>query len=156
MFGSKVSIAQGVRGKLLNNIGELEAILLKNNGKGLLRQSLRLDLVRDAFAHKRTIYFVDDFPLALLSRRRQGWTEDKVLAMANSLLAPVGIEVKDMGHFNKHTISVEILDQIKEHFPPIIVSSLPDKIFHVEDGNHRAALAEFFLRMDNIPAIVIV
>ena len=146
MFSSKLELFDDLSAdEEIHSIEEVNRILNRHDSRVLSTVGLRFDLITSAFRSGSKVYFIERFPLAKLSERRQGWTSQGVLDLVNSLLSHFGIQgISDLGKFNKQVLSEEVLAGIETHIPPIIVSSLPDGIFHLDDGNHRVALADFF------------
>lgn len=150
------NIISNVNGQVINNLNEVKQFLdMDKDSKGLSYEGLRIDIIERDLKNNRKVYYVQNFPIKLISKRRQGWVENDLLNLINSLLKHFGIQgITNLKNFNKSILSKELLKEIKEHIPPIIISILPDETIELIDGNHRIALAEIFFELKDIRAFV--
>ncbi len=142
--------------KHIHNQNDIVKFLSFDDPRGISSEGLRIDKLISALNQGRSIVFVSDFPLNLISTRRQGWTREGVLTLLNALLKHFGIvQISDISVFDKHHLSEEIINQIKFHIPPIILSILPGDYCHVDDGNHRIALGEQMFGLTTLSAFIV-
>jgi len=157
-FKSKKQIIYDqIEGQKILDYSEITKFLgnYKKN-KGLSYEGLRLDMIENNFKVNNEVFFVNKFPLNLISKRRQGWTPEGVLSLINSLLKHFGIMgIDSLENFNLNLFSKDLFQEIKDHIPPIIISILPDGTINLEDGNHRLELAENIFKLNSINAFVL-
>lgn len=140
----------------IHNMNDIKHILEKHDKKALSANGIRIDMVARSLQHNLKVYYKEEFEMSLLGRSRQGWTREGVLEMMNSLLSHFGLKgINDITVFNKDVFSKDLINEIKEHIPPVIIHLLPDGTYKLEDGNHRVGLAEQFLKLEVIRAFII-
>lgn len=146
--------------KILNNLTGFKILKYEDLSKYFNFSSshlsnIRLDIIENSFQINKEIYFIEEFPLNLISKSRQGFTQENLLSLLNSILQSNNLQkINSLQEFNIEKLDKKTFQKIKEELPPIILSILPDETIKLEDGNHRVALYEYILKLENIKAIV--
>ncbi|MCA9496204.1 MAG: hypothetical protein KC589_04640 [Nanoarchaeota archaeon] len=156
-FEEKITIFDNLKGYKVKDMSQVQLFLnYDKNNKCLSYEGLNLNSIQNSFRISFEVFFVDNFPIELISKRRQGWTREGIINLINSLLNYYNIrKISSLEEFNELKIDDKIRMEIKNHIPPIIVTLLPDESFHLEDGNHRIALSELFFHVKELKAFVI-
>lgn len=119
---------------------------------GLDPDDIHFDRIDSGLRDGKQVWYVEQFPLAYLNRRNQGWERGHVLKMLGVLAQKTN---------QKQPASLEEAQNMKlrepefrRMVPPVIISYLPDESYHIEDGNHRVGAA-IVLKFQNVRAFVI-
>ncbi len=116
-------------------------------------ENIRIDLIKNMFKIGGKVFFKEKFEIKEIKNKSQGWTREGVLTMMNLILKDEKLaEIEDIKDFKKDSLDIK---KIMIQLAPIIISILPDNSIDLNDGNHRLALVELFLKEKNISAYIL-
>ena len=100
---------------------------------GLNVESLRMDIIDSHMKRGGHVNYDENFPIAEIGQRRQGFARQRAQEMIATMLGQLGLSPDSDPRPHSQ--------QIKAMLPPVIISILPDGTNHIEDGNHRLGVS---------------